>query len=53
MVTWTLMEAIIFGAVATVVSISFMLLITHIDNKGKKDEDEQKKQKTRSFRYPS
>ena len=39
MVTWTLIEAIIFGAVATVVSLSFMLLITHIDNKGKKDED--------------
>ena len=39
MVQWTLLEALVFGIVATVVSISFMLLITHIDNKGKKDED--------------
>tara|TARA_B100000424_G_C22793376_1_gene425972 strand:- start:8 stop:154 length:147 start_codon:yes stop_codon:yes gene_type:complete len=39
MVKWTLIEALIFGTVATVLSLSFMLLITYLDNKGKKDEN--------------
>ena len=39
MVQWTLLEALVFGVVATVLSLSFMLLITYLDNKGKKNEN--------------
>ncbi len=39
MVQWTFLEALIFGIVATVVSISVMLLIHWFEHGGKKNED--------------
>jgi len=38
MVQWTFLEAVIFGIVATVVSLSVMILITHLERKDK-DKD--------------
>jgi hypothetical protein len=39
MVQWTLLEALVFGVVATVVSVSFMLLITHLERKSKEKDE--------------
>ena len=39
MVQWTFFQALVFGTVATVSSIAFMVLITYLDNKGKKNEN--------------
>lgn len=40
MVQWTFLEALLFGIIATVVSLSVMILITHLERKGKgKDKD--------------
>tara|TARA_Y100001937_G_scaffold70103_1_gene95518 strand:- start:831 stop:947 length:117 start_codon:yes stop_codon:yes gene_type:complete len=38
MAQWTFLEAVIFGIVATVVSLSVMILITHLERKDK-DKD--------------
>jgi len=38
MAQWTFLEALIFGIVATVVSLSVMILITHLERKDK-DKD--------------
>jgi predicted Kef-type K+ transport protein len=39
MVQWTLLQALMFGLVASVSSIAFMLVITYLDNKGKTNEN--------------
>ena len=39
MVLWTFIEALIFGIVATVTSISAMFLIHWFEHGGKKNED--------------
>tara|TARA_A100001015_G_C14424248_1_gene494090 strand:- start:201 stop:317 length:117 start_codon:yes stop_codon:yes gene_type:complete len=38
MVEWTLIQALLFGLIATILSVGFMILITYLDNKSKEED---------------